>query len=205
MALGDAYVSLAELKRRFHIDDTEDDAELQLAISTAQSDVDDFCGRQFNVATAASARQFVAGKNSRLIVDDFSTTAGLVVKTGTVSDGFNTTLTINEDFIVEPIGGRIGEVDYGVYWRLVAIDHAWDISYHGEPSVEIEAVWGWSSVPLAIKSATLMQAARLYRRKDTPEGVLNGFEGAPIRVGYMLDPDIARSVKKFRKHVPGVF
>lgn len=204
MAIGDPYASLAQLKARLRIEDTADDAELTMALATATTDVDEYCKRQFNDSGAVTARQFHGTRRSLLIVDDFSDLGSLVVKTGSRSTGYTTTLTVDSHFYVGPEGGRINEQDFSIYWRLFATQgHCWP--WGDETTVEVSAQWGWAAVPSAVVEATLMWAGRIFRRRDSPEGILNSFEGAPVRVGWMIDPDIAQSLRMFRKHKPGVF
>jgi hypothetical protein len=45
-----------------------------------------------------------------------------------------------------------------------------------------------------IREATLIQALRLYKRKDSPEGVLGSAEWGTVRVSR-LDPDVAKLVE----------
>lgn len=204
MALGDPYVSLSEFKSYLNLSDTFDDAELDFALATATSDIDEYCNRQFNDSGSATAREFLVTNRRRVIIDDFSTLTGLVVQTGSKSQGYTTTLTIDSDFIVSPEGGRIGEVPYSVWWRLIALDM---LSFDPdiEPTLQVTARWGWAAVPDPVKQACLLWASRIFRRKDSPEGIIGGFDGAPIRVGWKMDPDIAMGLRRFRKHQPDRF
>jgi hypothetical protein len=55
--------------------------------------------------------------------------------------------------------------------------------------VRVTAKWGWPAVPDTVVQATLIQASRLYRRKDSPEGVLGSAEWGTVRLGR-VDPDV---------------
>jgi hypothetical protein len=72
-----------------------------------------------------------------------------------------------------------------------------------EARVQITAVWGWTEVPTAIKLAALVQAGRLYQRRDNTAGPLNSQEIDDIRLGWSvaqgLDPDVAASVSRYRR------
>lgn len=70
----------------------------------------------------------------------------------------------------------------------------------GEGQLGINAKWGWASVPLTIKEAELMQAARFAKRRDSPLGGVTGSDamGAVIREAR-LDPDIETMISSYRK------
>ncbi|MDX2921298.1 hypothetical protein PV370_25695, partial [Streptomyces sp. NE06-03C] len=55
--------------------------------------------------------------------------------------------------------------------------------------VQVTARWGWPAVPDEIVQATLIQAARLYKRKDSPEGVTGSAEWGVVRLSRR-DPDV---------------
>ena len=107
---------------------------------------------------------------------DISTTTGLIVKTDDNDDGtYETTLTINTDYIVEPSNPRIlkitgGTTYYEPYNKITILDTR--SSERFDPTiknnVQVTAKWGYSIVPEDIKTATLIQALRYFKRKDTP-------------------------------------
>ena len=80
MALGDPYVTLAEMRAYLKIEPerTEMNPRLEAAIAAASRFVDRHCHRQFNKADTATEREFkLCGPT--LYVDDFYTTDSLVV------------------------------------------------------------------------------------------------------------------------------
>lgn len=210
MPLGDPYITLDELKDYLEIPRTDnvDDVRLNVARSAARETTESFCRRQFNDAgTPVSTRQFTSHTLRRAIIDDFSTTTGLVVRIGSRSSGFTTTWTLDSDYYVGPVNQTRNERPDQAYWRLNTLlnqrfTHA---TYRrDEPNIEVDAQWGWSAVPQGVVEANLLMAARLYRRRDSPDGIVSGFEGAPVRVSWMLDPDAKRQLAPYRKHVPGM-
>jgi hypothetical protein len=56
--------------------------------------------------------------------------------------------------------------------------------------VQVPGVWGWPSVPYAIREATLVLAAELYRMKDAPLGVVGMADFGVVRV--RAHPTVAR-------------
>ena len=110
MALTNAYATLAELKAESNIGaaDTSYDTKLELALNAASRQIDGYCGgRRFWQDSTVVTRQFFADDSLTCMVDDISTTTGLVVAVDNDDDGtFETTLTINTDFIVLPLNAE---------------------------------------------------------------------------------------------------
>src|SRR5690606_17807672 len=74
MALGDNYATDAELKTRLGISDSNEDAAVAAAMSTASRNVEKYCRRQFNDAETASARRYFPLNRDVVLVDDLWTT-----------------------------------------------------------------------------------------------------------------------------------
>ncbi|TQN30611.1 gp6-like head-tail connector protein [Haloactinospora alba] len=165
MAIGDPYASLAELKARLSIVDTEDDDALNGALAAASRGVNQFCQRQFNKSTTASDRQFAATTSTLLLVDDFHTTTDLVIDGDPYDSGTHT---------LEPLGGIVDGEPGWPYWRIRGADFS--------GVVEVTAQWGWAEVPESITEATLMTAIEIFKMKDSPFGVQGNAEMGLIRI-----------------------
>lgn len=188
------YTDLATLKTALGITDTARDDLLSQAIAAASASIDARTGRTFGRAAEPTARVFrVTGRSVRridgelLLVDDIATDEGLTVEVGSA--------------------GSWMELDPGEYEieSQSALDRGRPITGLLAPAwlartVRVTAVWGWPDVPDDIAQAALLQAARLYRRKDSPEGVAGSAEWGLIRVPY-LDPDVRALVDPYR--IPG--
>lgn len=178
------YATLAELKGMLRITDTVDDTAIQSALTRASRAIDKRCGRRFYADGIASARTYrLAGRVARqsdgelLLVDDISTTTGLIVEIG---DG--TTWTAYTDYETDPDNAIVrGEAITGLrrnrsYWGMSG-------------RARVTADWGWPAVPDPIVEATLLLANRRFKRRDSPEGVTGLASDGPIRVSR-FDPDI---------------
>jgi hypothetical protein len=64
--------------------------------------------------------------------------------------------------------------------------------------VKVTGYWGFTAVPTAIRQATIIQASRIFKRLDSPLGVLSSPDLGFIRVGSRLDPDVAQLVDTYR-------
>jgi hypothetical protein len=172
MALGDSYATIEELKARFDgLDDTNDDVRLGEALDAASRGIDHFCGRQFNKATAATARVFPPTNRCRAEVDDFHTVTGLVVKTDAGNDGTYETTWASTDYQLEPLNGIVdGELGWP-FSTIRAVGTRYYPTCSRRASLEVTAQWGWSAVPAKIKEATLVLAEDIFKLASTPFGV----------------------------------
>jgi len=173
-------------------DDDRDDL-ISAAIIAGARWIDRRCGRRFYADLAATARVFRPGRrvscdgsDAVLRVDDFATTAGLIVETATGIGGTWTAVATQE-------AGPDNADSYGQPWNRIRAPGAW-IPYTGK--VRITARWGWPAVPDDITQANTLLASRLYRRKDSPQGVLGNAEWGAIRVSRM-DPDVEALIAPF--------
>jgi hypothetical protein len=200
MALRPDYASVDELKRYLRIpglyegsintsEDTYDDAELALAITSASRAIDTATNRQFgSLGTATAFRytaRFDANRNAYVVrIEDLMDSTGLIVKT----EG-----TEVFDFDLYPFNAP----SYGKPWTLLIIHDGVSTE---EGDIEVTAKWGWTSVPATIKNATLLQAARLFKRREAPFGVAGSPDmGNEIRLLAKLDPDVAVLVGSYAK------
>jgi len=184
----DYYASDVDLKGylRMEASDTADDAEIVLACISAARAVDKACHRQFGVLAAAAEWFYKAEYDRRrgrwvVVVDDFATTAGLVVKV----NGVATT-----DYVKEPTRA----VDKGKVWTQIALGTA--VTCTGDDDeIGVTVAWGWSAVPSPVKQASLLQAARFLARRESPYGIAGSpSDGSELRLLATVDPDVRVSL-----------
>lgn len=196
-------ITAPDLKEFRGIDDDIDDAVIDWAVDAANRAVIEHCGRDFSrTETAdATARVLYADDGCELDVWDFWSTTGLIVKTDSGDDGtYDTTWTINTDFIVEPLNGLDESGQTVPYCEIKAIGGKRFPTWGRRPQVQITAAWGWASVPAPVFQAALLIANRFASRRKSPEGVLGGFQDySAVRVSQREDPDALRMLAPFRK------
>ena len=196
MAIVNGYASLSEVKAALRITDAVDDSLLEMAVESASRLVDGHAGRRFwNAGTAT--KYFVAQDDYVCEVDDISSST-IVLQTSSGADGiFDTTWDI-DDYQLEPLNAELD----GISWPYTSIraigDYLWPIS-GGEALVKVTGVFGWPSVPIAIKQATIIQASRIFKRLDSPLGVAGFGDLGAIRVTRDLDPDVAQLVMPYKR------
>lgn len=185
------YADLTDLKLALGISDSARDSLLNKALTAASRSIDDHTGRRFYLDAAATARSY--RPDNRLadedifLVDDIGATAGLVVEKGNTSDGW-TAITADVEYYPENADAR-GEAITGIIY-----EPGW--TFGDRDRVRVTAKWGFPAIPPQVVQATLILAARLYRRKDTPEGVLGSAEWGTVRLSR-TDPDVAELVSRY--------
>lgn len=188
------YISTSELADWMSIDDSDDDTLLEAACTAASRAVESWCNRVFTTDAAATARTYRVADPYLAHVDDFYTTSGLIVATDTGDTGtYSTTWTITTDYILEP-SGALNNGQTWVYDRIAAVGSYYFPSGR-RPRLQVTAKWGWAATPDAIVEACYIKAARLFRRKFSPEAGAGfdagtGFSVPLIRVNVREDPDV---------------
>lgn len=193
-------ITSADLKSHLGISGSEDDTEIATAVAAVNQWVEQHCGRNFGKVAegAESARVFRPVGPYMCFVDDFWSDTNLAVKTDTSDDGTYTTTWSASDFHLEPLN-RLRDGQTWVYTKVLAVESRIFPVGHHHPSVQITAAWGWENVPDAVKQAALIQAGRVFKRKDSPEGV-TGFDAfGPVRASARMDPDVAHLLAPFRR------
>jgi hypothetical protein len=183
MALGDNYVTLAQLKDYManELPSTDDD-ELNDAIASASREVERFCKRQFNDSGAVTSRLYHPLDCESCFVDDFHTTTGLVVKIDEDDDGvFETTLT-SADYELHPVNGTMAGVPGWPYWDIQMVgDHTFTCKKRS--TVQVTAKWGWAAVPALVHQACLELASSTFGLRSSRLGVAGSDQfGSIIRV-----------------------
>lgn len=185
--MANEYVTLEDLKVQLGIEaaDITRDALLDRARRSASRSIDKTCGRRFWLDASAVQRTFnPRGRIVReddgdlFLVDDIGSIAGLVVETGsgasfTAVTGYET----NPDNALadgKPVTGLL---------RPLA---TWGIA---TTRLRVTAKFGWPAVPDDIAEAAMIQATRLFKRKDSPEGIIGSAEWG-VRNLSRRDPDV---------------
>lgn len=185
MAWAPDYVTAAELKAYLRISDTVDDAQIALAATAASRAVDRAANRQFGLVAAPEERTYTARWDKQrcrymVEIDDLMTVTGLTITTtaGEV-DGY-ALQPGNAEFEAKP-------------WTRFVVDPASAVVPDTtEDGVTVAARYGWTTVPVAVQQATLLQASRFFSRRQAPFGVAGSPDlGSELRLLAKVDPDVA--------------
>ncbi len=194
------YATVAELKGWLDVAGAAQDANLGLALSAAEDSIDQWCNRRFDLSATATARYYTASPGF-VDVDDIGSSTGLVVASDSGTDGvYETTWTVEAltgyGFSLDPVNAD----SKGRPWvRLVASSSSFPTRRRG---VKVTAKWGWPVVPGDIKTATLIKAGRIWKRKDTPFGIFGTVDTGFTRLGGE-DQDVKTILGPYRKLMLG--
>ena len=192
--MANEYGTLAALKERLGIeaDDTSRDAPLNSSLAAASRGIDRATGRRFWLDADPVQRTYnPRGRIVResdgdlFLVDDIGNVAGLVVETGSGTSWSAVTdyETGPENAIADgkPITGLLRTLGT---WGLTTT------------RLRVTARFGWPAVPDEVTEAALIQASRLYKRKDSPEGIIGSAEWG-VRNLSRRDPDVWALIEPF--------
>ena len=194
MAISNGYATLAQVKAALRITDSVDDSLLEMAIESASRAIDQYTARNFyNAGTAV--RYYAPSDSLNVEIDDMIS----LVSLQTMSDDeqvYDTTWA-SDDYQLEPLNGIVDGISQP-YNHIRAVGDYTYLTLDGEATVKVTGVWGWSAVPIQVTQATVIQASRIFKRLDSPLGIISGELGS-MRVGSRLDPDVAQLVDSLRK------
>ena len=196
MALTNSYCTLAQVKAGLRITDSVDDTLLEMAVESASRAIDSYCNRVFYSTGTAVVRYYSPQDSYLCDIDDLVSLTSLYTNSDETQSSYNIQWT-SEDRQLEPLNG-LADGQPTPFTRIRAIGEYTFQTLNGEASVKVTGVFGYSAVPIAITQATVIQASRIYKRLDSPLGIISGELGT-MRVGTRLDPDVAQLVDGFRK------
>ena len=196
MALTNSYCTLAQVKAGLRITDSVDDTLLEMAAESASRAIDSYCNRVFYSTGTAVVRYYSPQDSYLCDIDDLVSLTSLYTNSDETQSSYNIQWT-SEDRQLEPLNG-LADGQPTPFTRIRAIGEYTFQTLNGEASVKVTGVFGYSAVPIAITQATVIQSSRIYKRLDSPLGIISGELGT-MRVGTRLDPDVAQLVDGFRK------
>jgi len=204
MAITNGYATLAQVKSALRITDSVDDSLIELAIESASRLIDAYTARVF-YDMGSQSRFFSASDPYFCPIDDCQTITE--VATALTSNGNYDTIWANPssnqnngDYQVEPLNAAY-PTD-GIIAPITGVRALWRYLFPtigGNALVRITGTWGWSAVPTAIKQATVLQAARIFTRNNSPLGVAGIGDLGVMRVSSQLDPDVRQLVEPYRR------
>jgi len=188
------YATRAVLKEQLSIetDDTTRDAKVDRALKAASRAIDRATGRRFWLDETLKTRTYrledrvVCERDGDvLLVDDIGDITAMVVESGsgasfTAVTGYETT----------PDNAL---ADGYAITGLLRTNARWGTS---STRIRVTAKFGWPAVPDDIAEACLIQAARLYKRADSPEGVMGSSEWGVVRLSRR-DPDVWNLIEPY--------
>lgn len=198
MATGDPYVSADDLAAYLRMDPPAEDLGFDLmsmSVASATAWVNEHTRRDFNLAATATARYFDTNGDT-LMVDDIGH-ATIELATDTAQNGGYSTAWATSDFQVNPLDALT--VNEPITSLIAVGSYTFpQAAFRRRGLVKVTARWGWPAVPDAVKQATLILAATLFKRHESPTGILGGGDFGTIRVGTIVDPHVTMLLAPYR-------
>lgn len=188
MAWAPDYTTLEAVKHDRRIASTVDDDEIERKITAASRAIDTHTHRQFGLVAAPEVRRYTAEYSPRygryvVWIDDLMTTTGATVSTVDGSITLYDLLPMNAAALSRPWTHLLVDVDSTIQP---------DVTPFG---VTVTARWGWTSVPVAVEEAAVLQTARFLARRDSAFGVAGSPDmGSEIRLLSKVDADVGVSL-----------
>lgn len=196
MAITNGYATLAQVKAALRISDAVDDSLLEMAVESASRAIDGHAGRYFY--SSGTATRLYAAEDSFIVqTDDISGTA-ITLQTSSAGDGVFDITFAPIDYQLEPLNGNVDGLPVP-FTRIRAVENYLFPVEAEQALIKVTAVFGWSSVPIAITQACIIQASRIFKRLDSPLGVAGFGDLGAISVTRDIDPDVAQLVAPYRR------
>lgn len=162
---------------------TADDEMIEMLISATSAWIDSYTGRTFGTGDSATAQYYSNrlgyGDGEYYIpTQDIASDVDLMVE---ASYDRTTYTDITSQVELWPLSRRAGWPATGVALLAGPI---------GAARYRVTAVPGWPAIPAPIAEAALIQTTRLYKRKDSPEGVLGSSDWSGVVRLTRVDPDV---------------
>lgn len=191
MGIQNGYCILGELQKWNTASQAVDAAILERAIEACSRGIDQFTQRHFWQATGA--RLFDACDPHVLKFGVFNDVSAVTqVRTDENRDGVFETTWAATDWQPGPLNlAAAPEPRPYRYLRAIGARN-FPRRYTNrdrEGLIEVTGTWGWDAIPHGVNQACLIHAARIFTRKESPQGVAGWGEFGAIRVGR-TDPDV---------------
>ena len=197
MAITNGYVTLNEVKDALNLEDSIDNAALEMAIATASRQIDDYCGRFFykdGTEVAPATRYYTPTDYWILPTDDFVSISQIA--TDDNFDRLYGTVWTTDDSMFEPVNNPSRGWPMS---RILAVG-AYVFPWNLPQSVRVRGVFGWSTVPYEVKTAAKIQASRLFLRNQSPFGIAGNTDLGTVRLAAKLDADVEALLRPLRKN-----
>lgn len=197
MALGDSYISAADLREYSQITNPYDDVLLLTVGKAVSRRIEQHCNRQFNDAGSATARVFTPMGN-RIETDEFHTSSGLIVQVDRGDDGTYEETVTSGYYRLEPVNGVVDGQTGWPYRRIVMRS-----TYYGlpcGPSVQVTARWGWSAVPDIVTEAVKIQCLAVLDARNSPGGEMGTGDYVATVRSKQLDPRVRMLLEPYVRY-----
>lgn len=170
---------------------TDDDEWIEAACDAAEMTLDRECGRQFVVASGASARVYAPTNYEVLTIHDAVSISSVVSGGATVAAA---------DYQLEPLNGLTIYGESVPYTKIRLLSGSWWVGTANdkEATVSVTASWGWSAIPARIEQAALIIAKEIITNRDEVKLGLVGFSDVG-GVTARTNPIVRETIQHYRR------
>ncbi len=162
-----------------------DDAVFESVVEAISRLIDERTGRRFFTTSEDETRYFTAENSDLLRIGDIVSLTS--IKTDEDGDRVYERTWSATDYDLEPFNAALDGKPYSQIRTTPNGLYAFPTTRKG---VQLVGKFGWSAAPKLAKEACLLQAERIFKRKDAPFGVLGSAEMGQSIVIPKFDPDV---------------
>jgi hypothetical protein len=190
-----SYATLAEFKASVGITDSTDDTALQSVLDATDQLINNYCDSKVGFGqTASQTRYYTTNSLLYVLTDPIVSVSELKVDItglGTYSETWAST-----DYILAPKNAALDTRPYTEIDTAINQPKVFPTKYLG---ISVTGVFGWPSVPSAVKQAALIQAGAVWSSRTAPFGVIGSQDlGGVMRMSRALHPEAQVLLEPYR-------
>jgi hypothetical protein len=192
-----SYASLSEFKSSIGVTDTVDDTALQSCLDAADQLINNYVDTKVGFGqTASQTRYYTADRFDFVLTDPIVSVSQLA--TDINGDGTYSQVWTSNDYVLAPRNAALDsrpytEIDTSPFSNA---DYNFPVGYL---EVKVTGVFGWPSVPAAVKQAALIQAGAIWSSRTAPFGVIGSQDlGGVLRMSAALHPEARVLLEPYR-------
>jgi hypothetical protein len=192
-----SYATLAEAKASLGITDSADDTALQSCLDAADQLINNYVDTKVGFGqTASQTRYYTATRFDFVLTDPIVSVSQLA--TDVNGDGAYSQVWSGSDYILAPRNAALDsrpytEIDTSPFSNA---DYNFPVGYL---EVKVTGIFGWPSVPAAVKQAALIQCGAIFASRTAPFGAVGSESlGGVIRMSAALHPEARALLEAYR-------
>lgn len=219
------YATIQELKTEIGKETDGKDPVLKMLLTASSRAIDNYCNRKdgFVAVSTASARVYTGSGHTHQWIDECVAVTAVAVKESVTDDSYTAWSTSDwiaasgdperPDFnrtpyqflLVNPTGDE-SHFTHGLFSAWRGFRPEINERGRGAPTVQVTARWGYATtVPDPIKQATIIQAARWFKRAESSwADVITQTDFMMLRFVKSLDADIKFLLEEGRYRKPAI-
>ena len=191
------YATLTELKSSLGITDNTDNTALESCLDAADQLINNYVDTKVGFGqTASQTRYYTADRFDFVLTDPIVSVSQLA--TDVNGDGTYSQVWTSNDYILAPRNAALNlrpytEIDTSPFSNA---DYNFPVGYL---EVKVTGVFGWPSVPAAVKQAALIQAGAIWASRTAPFGAVGSESlGGVLRMSAALHPEARALLEAYR-------